>query len=41
MIEEGYGMERMSRETGLSYNTVKSYLARIAEDTVATNISQS
>ena len=29
MIEEGYGKKRMSRETKLSYNTVKAYLARM------------
>lgn len=29
MIENGYGKKRMSRETGLSYNTIKSYLQRM------------
>lgn len=29
MIEEGYGKKRMSRETQLSYNTVKHYLTRM------------
>ena len=29
MIEDDYGKKRMSRETGLSYNTIKSYLARM------------
>ena len=29
MIAEGYGKKRMSRETELSYNTVKAYLARM------------
>ncbi len=29
MRKEGYGTKRMSRETGLSYNTVKKYLARM------------
>ncbi len=29
MLEEGYGKKKMSRETGLSYNTVKKYLARM------------
>ncbi len=29
MREKGYGMKRMSRETGLSYNTVKKHLQRM------------
>ncbi len=29
MLEEGYGKKRMARETGLSYTTVKKYLARL------------
>lgn len=29
MIGEGYGKKRMSRETELSYNTVKAYLTRM------------
>ena len=29
MVGKGYGKKRMARETGLSYNTVKSYLARL------------
>jgi DNA invertase Pin-like site-specific DNA recombinase len=29
MIAKDYGKKRMSRETGLSYNTVKTYLARM------------
>lgn len=34
MISDGYGKKRMSRETGLAYNTVKSYLKRMeAENT--------
>lgn len=28
--ETGYVKKRMSRETGLSYNTIKSYLVRMA-----------
>lgn len=32
MVGEGYGKKRMARETGLSYNTVKSYLARLNTD---------
>jgi DNA invertase Pin-like site-specific DNA recombinase len=31
MKEEGYSQAAMSRETGLSYNTVKSYLRRAGE----------
>lgn len=33
MIEEDYGKKRMSRETGLSYNTIKSYLKRMEGET--------
>ena len=29
MVADGYGKKRMARETGLSYNTVKSYLTRL------------
>lgn len=29
MLEEGYGKKKMSRETGLWYNAVKKYLARM------------
>lgn len=29
MVDEGFGKKKMSRETGLSYNTVKSYLTRL------------
>jgi transposase len=35
MIEEGYGKKRLSRETGLSYNTVKTYLARMEAEASA------
>lgn len=31
MLADDYGKKRMSRETGLSYNTIKSYLQRIEE----------
>ena len=32
MLAEGYGTKRMARESGLSYNTVKKYLARMDAD---------
>ncbi len=35
MREDGYGMKRMSRETQLSYNTVKKYLERMDAETPA------
>lgn len=35
MLEKDFGKKRMSRETGLSYNTVKSYLARMEAETGA------
>lgn len=35
MLEEDFGKKRMSRETGLSYNTVKSYLVRIETESTA------
>lgn len=31
MLAAGYGKKRMARETGLSYTTVKKYLARLEE----------
>ncbi len=33
MVREGYGKKRMTRETQLSYNTVKTYLTRMAAET--------
>lgn len=33
MLEKDFGKKRMARETGLSYNTVKSYLSRMEADT--------
>ncbi len=38
MREKGYGTKRMSRETKLSYNTVKKYLQRMDDATSAANI---
>ena len=35
MLEKYFGKKRMSRETGLSYNTVKSYLVRMETETSA------
>ena len=35
MIEKGYGKKRISRETPLSYNTVKNYLARMESEKVS------
>ncbi|MGF1472934.1 MAG: recombinase family protein [Rubrobacteraceae bacterium] len=31
MVEQNYGKKRMSRETGLSYNTIKKYLNKLEE----------
>lgn len=41
MKEEGYSQGRMSRETGLSYNTVKAYLRRMegGQGSVASSFS--
>ena len=33
MLKKDFGKKRMSRETGLSYNTVKSYLQRMGAET--------
>ena len=35
MREDGYGKKRASRETGLSYNTVVKYLARLDAENAA------
>lgn len=32
MIDKKFGKKKMARETGLSYNTVKAYLAKMADD---------
>ena len=37
MVADGYGKKRMSRETGLSYNTVVKYLERLETPVVATS----
>lgn len=36
MIEKDFGKKRMSRETGLSYNTIKSYLKRMEAEAYQT-----
>lgn len=35
MLEKDFGKKRMARETGLSYNTVKSYLSRMEAESPA------
>ena len=37
MLEKDFGKKRMSRETGLSYNTVKTYLKRMEVESGKTN----
>ena len=37
MVADGYGKKRMSRETQLSYNTVKSYLVRMEAESANTS----